>query len=282
MPTGVSPFRASLRHATLALACVLGMSASLAEPVIRTGGTGSAMPVIAALGAAFKQTHPEADIVILPGLGSSGAIKALGAGAVDLALSARPLKPDERSAGFQEQVAARTPLVFAGTGTYPGLTLARVADIHAGTQQAWPDGSMLRLILRPENDGETALLRAASPTLDRAVRQALARPGMHIALTDQDAAHAIGIIPGAFGLTTLAMVAAAKPPIHAFALDGISPSLDTLNHGRYRLYKPLYLVAAANAAEPVRTFVSFIQSPQGGNILIRHGYQPLAATANRH
>lgn len=281
MPTGVSPFRASVRHAALALACVLTMSASLADSVIKTGGTGSAMPVIGALGMAFKQTRPEAEVVVLPGLGSSGAIKALGAGAVDLALSARPLKPGERSQRFQEQVVARTPLVFAGTRAYPGLTLARVADIHAGTQRVWPDGGMLRLILRPDNDGETVLLRAASSTMDRAVGQALARPGMHIALTDQDAAHAIGTIPGAFGLTTLAMVVAADPPIDALALDGISPGLDTLNNGRYRLFKPLYLVTEANAAEPVRAFVSFIQSPQGANILIQHGYQPLAATASR-
>lgn len=280
MPTGVSPFRASVRHAALALACALTMGSSLAGTAIKTGGTGSAMHVITALGEAFKQTRPEADVVVLQGLGSSGAIKALGAEAIDLALSARPLKRGERSQRFQEQAVARTPLVFAGTRAYPGLTLARVADIYAGTQRVWPDGGALRLILRPDNDAETSLLRAASPIMDRAVGQALARPGMHIALTDQDAAHAIGTLPGAFGLTTLAMVVAAKQPIRALPLDGIPPALATLNNGRYRLFKPLYLVAGANAPEPVRAFVSFIRSPHGASILTRHGYQPLAA-ANR-
>lgn len=280
MHAGVSRFHLRMRHAALVLGCALAMSvsASLAGPTLKTGGTGSALHAISALGDAFKQIRPGTDIVVLQGLGSGGAIKALGADALDLALSARPLKPAERSPLLQEKAVARTPLVFAGTRAYPGLTLKKVADIYAGGQQVWPDGSALRLVLRPDHDTEAALLRAASPAVNRAVGKASARPGMHIALTDQDAANALATVPGAFGLTTLAMLVSGPQSIRAFPLDGITPGLASLNEGRYRMFKPLYLVVRANAAEPVHAWVAFIESPRGAAILAAHGFQALAST----
>jgi phosphate transport system substrate-binding protein len=278
MHAGVSPFHRRMRHAALALACALAMSPSLAGPTIKTGGTGSALHVISALGDAFRQTRPETDIIVLTGLGSSGAIKALGADVIDLALSARPLKPAERSPRFLEKEVARTPLVFAGIRVYPGLTLEKVAAIYAGERQVWPDGSVLRLVLRPDHDTEAALLRAASPAVNGAVGKALARSGMHIALTDQDATNALATVPGAFGLTTLAMLVGGPQAIRAFPLDGITPDLDSLNEGSYRMFKPLYLVVRANAAEPVHAWMAFIESPRGAAILTAHGYQALAPT----
>jgi phosphate transport system substrate-binding protein len=280
MHTRISPARASMLRAMLALACVLSMGSSLAGTTIKTGGTGSAIGALAALGATFKQSHPDTDVVMLKALGSSGAIKALGAQALDLAASARPLKPAERSQHLEEMEVARTPLVFAGAKTYPGLTLAKVADILEGKQETWPDGSALRLILRPQHDSETALLGAVSPAMGRAVGNALARPGMHIALTDDEAVTSLQTVPGALGLTTLAMIVSASPPIRALPLDGITPNLATLNNGRYRLSKPMYLIVREDAPEPVRAFVSFIRSPRGAGILARHGFQSLA-TAKR-
>jgi phosphate transport system substrate-binding protein len=100
---------------------------------------------------------------------------------------------------------------------------------------------------------------------------------MHIALSDDDAATTLQAIPGAFGLTTLAMIVSASRPLRALPLDGVTPSPTTLNNGRYPLFKPLYLIVSENASEPVRAFVSFIRSPRGAGILAKHGYQPLAA-----
>ena len=281
MHVQISPFCARMLFSTLAIGCLLTMRPGFADTLIRTGGTGSAVRAISDLGAAFKHTRPGTDIVVLQGLGSGGAVKALAAHALDLGLTARPLKPAERSQPLQEVEVARSPLVFAGVKTDPGLTLAKVADIYAGKQQAWPDGSTLRLILRPEGDSETAVLRAVSPVMDHAIASALARPGMHVALADDEAVTALQSVPGAFGPTTLAMLIPESRPIHALALDGVTPSVATLSNGRYRLSKPLYLVVRADAPEPVHALVSFIRSPRGAKILASHGYQPIS-TAGRY
>lgn len=267
-------------RAALALAGTLMIMPCLAATPIKTGGTGSAIRVVVALGVAFKQTHPDVDVVVLHGLGSGGAIKALNAQAIELALSARPLKPTEQSQALQASEVARTPLVFAGVKPYPGLSRAKVADILLGKQQAWPDGSPLRPVLRPKDDSEAMLLRASSAALDQALGIALARPGMHVALTDGEAIEALQSVPGAFGITTLAMLKDA-PSVRPFALDQVAPSLGTLSSGRYTLSKPLYLIIRENAPEPVRAFVAFIQSAQGAKILADHGYLALV-TAKRN
>ena len=268
--------RCGVARIALALTGALIMTPSLAATPIKTGGTGSAIRVVVALGTVFKQTYPDAEVVVLQGLGSGGAIKALNAQAIELALSARPLKPAEQGQALQASEVARTPLVFAGVKPYPGLSRAKVADILLGKQQVWPDGSPLRPVLRPKDDSEAMLLRASSPAMDQALGIALARPGMHVALTDSEALEALQSVPGAFGFTTLAMLKEA-PSVRPFALDQVTPSLGTLSSGRYRLSKPLYLVIRENAPESVRAFVAFIQSAQGAKILADHGYLALAA-----
>ena len=64
------------------------------------GGTGTALGGMQLLAKAFSEDHPEIKTVVLPSLGSGGGIKALGAGKIDLSLSARPLKDKESATGL--------------------------------------------------------------------------------------------------------------------------------------------------------------------------------------
>lgn len=278
MRTGVSPLRVRMRHAAWVPVCALVAFPVLAEPAIKTGGTGSALRVISALGDAYKQTRPEVKIVVTRRLGSGGAIRALGVDAIDLALRARPLKPAERSLLFREMEVARIPLAFAGARAYPGphagkdcSHLCRRTAGLAGRQRV-----ATGFAPGPRYGGSFAA--CGPPVMDRAVGKALARPGMHVALTDREAANALATVPGAFGLTTLTMLVDGPQSLRAFSLDGTAPGLASLNEGRYRMFKPLYLVLRANAAEQVHAWVAFIVSPGGAEILTAHGYQALAPT----
>ena len=67
---------------------------------IRIGGTGAAIGTIHLLAEAFKHAHPEHTVKILPSLGTSGGLKALQAGALDIALAARDVNAEEKSAGL--------------------------------------------------------------------------------------------------------------------------------------------------------------------------------------
>ncbi len=66
---------------------------------IKIGGTGGALATMQLLGDAYSKNHPETKIIVLPSLGSSGGIKAVLAGAIQVAVSSRPIKDSETSLG---------------------------------------------------------------------------------------------------------------------------------------------------------------------------------------
>ena len=65
------------------------------------------------LAASFKRTRPEFDFEVLPSLSSGGGMKALAAGRIDIALTARPPKAKELKSSMNVIQYARTPVVLA-------------------------------------------------------------------------------------------------------------------------------------------------------------------------
>lgn len=250
-------------------------AAPVAADTIKVGGTGSGLGVARILGDAYQTIHPDIRIVVVPALGSSGGIKAVEAGALDIAFSGRPLKPAERAQRLYEQEIARTPLVLVSMQPHPGFTRGEIAQIYSGRLRTWPDGTPLRPILRPDSDTESAILRLMSPEIDRALTVAYARPGVHTAITDQDSADAVEHVPGAVGTSSLALIVSEQRKMKALRIDGVMPSVVALARGRYPYFKPLYLVTPHSSLESVKDFVAFIRSPHGLRILSDTGFLSL-------
>ena len=262
-------------QAGVLLGLSFGPLAAIAD-TLKIGGTGSALGTMRILADAYRASRPDTQIVVVPALSSSGGIKAVVAGALDIGLSGRPLKPAEL--GYNNLVVreiARTPLVLASRRDHAGFSLSDIARIYDGTLQTWPDGSPLRPILRPEADTKNTLLRAMSPEIDRAFTAAYTRKGVHVAITDQDSADAIERIPGAVGVSTLALILSERRKIKALPLEGVSPSVAALERGSYPYFSPLYLVVTQNPSGPAQAFAAFIQSRQGARILADNGYLPV-------
>jgi phosphate transport system substrate-binding protein len=258
---------------TTAIALILSclICAAWAAPVdaetIRVGGTGAALEALRLAGEAFQKTHPQTSVAIVLGLGSRGGIKALHAGAVDIAISAPPAPAAEP--GLISMELGRTPIIFAtasaGRGT--GVTMADLVEIYSGRKTAWPDGSRLRVILRPNGDSDIAFLRALSPAMNRAIDDGFKLPGVKIAATDQDAANALGSIPGAFGVSTLVQVRAEARPLDPLPVGGVAPGLAALANGSYPYGKTLYLVARGESTVAVQQYLGFLASPAGRKLL---------------
>lgn len=226
------------------------------------------------LGAEFGKRNASVTVVVVPNLGSSGGLKALRDGVLDLAISSRPLQPEETAQGMVATEYGRTPLVFA---TSPSVTqglgsMAALVDAYSGKLTTWPDGKPIRLILRPKNDGDTALQQAISPEMKQAVEAALARPGMSIASTDQDAVEMLEKTVGALGVTSLSLVQTEKPNLKLLAINGVAPTTRTLADGSYRHVKTMYLVRAGATSEAAVRFAAFVASREGRQLLLNAGY----------
>ena len=267
-------WRASLRAALAAVIGTLllgGPGFSTAADEIRIGGTGAGLGTMQALAEAFMKQNPDAKVTVLPSLGTSGGIKAAIQGATDIAVAARPLKDDERKQGLVAFEYGRTPFVMAVASktNASAITLAQLADIYAGKMNNWPDGTRIRIVLRPAGDAETDLIKSLSPEIRQALSEAEKRPGVIFAVTDQDAADSLEKIPGAIGPTSLALITYEKRGIKALKLGNVEPTLKNLAAGSYSYQKHLYLVTRSKPSAAAQRFVTFVQSGAGREILSR-------------
>ena len=262
-------------------ALAIALTLLLAVPVhgtaadeIKIGGTGAGLGTMRLLADAFARQVPEVNVSVPPSLGSSGGIRAVVGGALDIAVSSRPLKEDERKLGATEIEYGRTPFVFAvaSKSKVTAITNGQLADIYAGRLVNWPDGTRIRLVLRPAGESDTAQVKSMSPDIGRALSEAEKRPGVPFAVSDQNAADDIEKIPGAFGATTLALIASEKRALRALTLDGVEPTPKNAASGAYPHFKTLFLVTGAKRSAPVQRFIAFVQSPAGREILARSGH----------
>lgn len=244
-----------------------------AEEGIKIGGTGNALGTMRLLGDAFGKQNPDLKVTVLPSVGTSGAIKAVPRGAIDIGLSSRPLTEEERKSGAIATEYARTPLVFAVStkSRVRSLTLDQVADIYSGKMVNWPDGSQIRPVLRQVGDDNTRQIKHMSPALDKALSAAEQRPGMPFATTDQEAADKTETILGALGAMTLGLITSEQRQLRALTLDGVEPTVSNAASGKYPHVKRIFLVTRSDPSAAVKRFIAFMQSPAGRDILIRAG-----------
>ena len=252
--------------------------AVLAEETVRISGTGGAVGGMKLLGEAFGKKHPGVNVNILPSLGSSGGIKAVAAGKLDLAVSSRRIKDEEKVPGLVEEPYAKAAFIFATSSSNraEGIGLSEIQDIYAGKKKTWPGGDKIFLILRPASDAFTDFLVKLSPGMKDAVRLAEKRPGLFTGITDQDAADQIERIPGSFGVTSYTLVASEKRKIKALAVDGIFPVGKNGVNDKYPYFMTLYLVHMKDRnTGAVRNFIDYIHSKEGEKILRMNGHIPI-------
>jgi len=244
-----------------------------AETLVRVGGTGAALGTMKLLGRAFEKANPGTKVQIVPSLGSAGGIKAVIAGSIDIAIGARPLKDADKQAGAIAAEFARSPFVFVvhREVSESGVTINELVKIYSGQAQAWPDGSRIRLILRPETEADTKTLKGISPEMEKAVKSAMSREGMIVAVTDQDSADAVEKTPGALGGGTLTQVLSEGRRVKVLSFNGIKPSVSALEDGSYPLFKAFSMVTAPKTSPPARQFAEFVRSKAGGKILTENG-----------
>lgn len=252
-------------------------SASSKETLIITG-TGSSIGTMQLMANGFQKKHPGVTVQVPPSIGSTGGIKAVNEDKIDIGLSYRPLKPEERSAKIIVEPYGRTAFIFGVQDSNPtkGFTLAEIEEIYAGKRKTWPDGTPIRLILRPVSDGFSAYLASINPGLKSASEKSHSIPGVFIGNTDQDAVTQIEKTPGSIGTTSSSIVAAEKRKIKALSVDGAAPTLPNVSAGKYPYAMTLSLVYKKDKYKgAVKDFIEFVFSRDGQKILSDNGHVTL-------
>jgi phosphate transport system substrate-binding protein len=239
--------------------------------IVRIGGTGIALAAMRQVADSLTGIDPAVQVQVLPSLGTPGGIRALLAGAVDIALAARPLTPQEAAKGAREAVCFSTALIFASSHPKPtNLTRSALPRIYADPASKWADGTPLNVIMRSRSGSENPYLVKQVPEMAEALDQAYARGGTPVGSTDQENADLVLRIPGSLGIMTLLQVRTEKLDVRVVPFEDVIASPATLENGSYPFSLRVCAVTLARQSAETAKFLAHFQSAQGKTLL--HGW----------
>ena len=274
--------RKSIPWAIVLVASIAVFGICQAADTIRINGSGAALDMMKPLIEAYMETNQNILIEVGMPLGSFGAVKALLAGALDVAVSSKSLKPGDIAKGAQLKEYGKTPLAIVTEKSVPksDITTQELEDIYAGKMTHWKNGEMIRLVLRPQSDIDTMLLRTLSPGMNNSVDISQSRSGMILALTDPEAYGVIAKTPGGIGASGLTSIMVKKLPLKILTLNGVRPTRQTLASRKYPLAKKINFVITPGTSLAALKFISFVYSPQGRAIAEKAGVLVTAGAAS--
>lgn len=271
----------SLRLARLFTATLIGLSASATliaadAPLVWRGDITTARGVVIDVAKAWEKSG-KGKIELQPFNTASG-IDAVGKGTADLAGSARA------GIGGAEQSLTFTPVAWDALVmvTYPSnpvsnITLKQLHEIYMGHITNWKDlgGNDLPINLyavASPGDGVEYSLRKL---LFGRGNQPVAAPRLYVNVAKLE--EGVTLDKQGLGASTLAGVSSNKK-VKILSIDGVAPSVSTVDSGAYPLYTELYLVSndSGPKAAEVKEFLTFVTSSAGGSLLRSHSLLPYA------
>ena len=239
------------------------------------GGSGTALALQRRLGAAFREYVSGPDIVVLPSLGSTGGIRALSQGALDIALSTRPLTADEYKLNLVATPILTSPVVVVTSHpTVAGVSHRELADIFSGRGQTWVDGAPVRLIFRPKSGVTFIVLAEAFPDLGPEIERARSQLELPVAMTDQENFALAERLSGSLALALLVQVRTEPARIRAIALDGVEPTVANLLAKVYPCACHIHMIVRSDADNATSDLAAFMTTEPGARIIQRFGARP--------
>jgi len=250
-----------------------GRTRAFAEDTVRINGSGTGLEMLKPLIEVYSKSHPGVTFDIQKPLGSSGAVKAVVEGALDIAVSSKPLRPDEAARGAKVSTFGKTPLAVITNKSVSkkNITVRELEAIYSGAMRKWKNNENIRVVLRPQGDIDTAILRGLSPGMDRAVSEAHKRYGMITATTDPESNDMVARTNGSIGTAGLAGILAGKIPVNILSLNGVMPTTAAVAGGRYPLSKDLNFVTTERLPEAAAKFLDFVYSERARGVVERIG-----------
>lgn len=248
------------------------------EETLKIAGNGSSLGIMRLIAEDFQRYYPGVTVTILPSIGSTGGIMAVDKGKIDIGLSVRRLKAEELNGEIVEEPYGRSALVFGVQMSNPakGLALNEIEDMYSGKRKIWPDGTPVRLVLRPRSDTLSMCLEKISPGMKSASDTSRSIPGVFVGITDQDAADHIEKTSGAFGVTVSALITSEKRKIIPLSVDNIAPTPLNVSTGVYPYtitFSMIYRKDKYTGA--LKSFVEFVFSRDGNRLLMENNCVPL-------
>ena len=270
--------RVLLGCALVSLFALAACSAPPQESVTRTqrvrvSGSGTALPVVHVLTDEYAANNPDVEFVYLPGLHSSGGIRGVANGDLEIGAVSRPLSEEEQAMGLTYQHLSDDGLVIAvhpGTGI-DKLTSEQVREIYRGVYDNWSElgGEDVPIVILDRNEEESAKV---------ILRQYVLGPDLEVTpkavnlFYEPDMVEAVQNTPGAIGYFSLGFGISEQIDVTCLALDGVKPSVETVDDGAYKVIRPLGVVVSPQSDDEIVAFLEWTQSDEALDLIESRGF----------
>ena len=282
--------------AGLLIVAFLGGAASAQDSfdgTLRIAGSTTLLPVVAEASSQFMERYGTWDkvdpalprkriLVFVTGGGSGFGVKAASDGTVEIGMSSRPLKDEEKQklGAHQEVLLSRDAVAFAASVKSPlvkrgNLSRQDVVRIFSGEAKTFRDldpslpNKPILVQMRDAAGGSTEILQKEVLGERTFAADAIQVPsqGANIKKLESNAS-AVGYLSS--------VVAMQDEKLKVFSYEGVAPTNANVTSGTYRVTRPLLLVVKGTPGPAAAAFIAFLLG-DGQKIMAEHGYVPVKA-----
>lgn len=251
---------------------------ALLGSAVQVAGSGACLPLARELVARFLDAHPEARVTVHESIGSTGGVRAVADGAIDVGLASRALTERERALGLELVPFARVPVVVIANASVTDRELSSrgLVATFAGERDRWSDEQPVIVLLRERGDSAQAAVARVLGAFGAAVDDSLRRDRFRVLYHDDDLVSAVERTPGAIGLSDA--VQASRADVRILAIDGVAPSAAAVRDGTYVFHRDLALVLGPRSSETARSLAGFVRSARARAVIADLGAVALPET----
>jgi phosphate transport system substrate-binding protein len=239
---------------------------------IKIAGGTAHIPAMKTAAERIMSANPNIQISIAGG-GSGVGIKQVGEGLVDIGNSGRAPSDEE----IQKYGLNMFKWAIDGVGvvvnpqnTVKALTTNQLKAIFAGKISNWQQ------VGGADKDIDLYTRDAASGTREVFWKKALGKgdisPKANVVPSNGAMKTAVASDPYAIGFVSVGHIDTTVTPV---ALDGVTPTLDTVKQGTYKVARGLYSNTKGSPTGLVEKFINYMLSPEGQQIAAQKGFIPV-------
>jgi phosphate transport system substrate-binding protein len=236
---------------------------------VNVAGSTSIMPFSEKLAEHFELERPHIRVNVQGG-GSSAGIQACLNKTVDVGMSSRELKGEEKALKEIAICHDGIALVVHPRNTLKNLTLEQVRGIYSGRIKNWKElgwiDRNIDCITREEGSGTRGafeeLVMGKTEIHDRIMVQDSNGSVKEVVATD----------PYAIGYISLGVV---DSKVKALSIEGVSPTTKNILAKKYRIVRPFLYLLSGEPSNSTRFFIDFVLSKEGQRILKKEGLIPI-------
>ena len=232
---------------------------------VTVAGSTSVMPFTEKLAEHFMIDHPQFTVDVQGG-GSTAGIQACMNGTVNIGMSSRLLKDDEKSLTEIVICFDGISIIVHPDNPLKNLTLTSARDIFAGRIRNWKELGWIDRnidgVTREEGSGTRGSFE------DMVMNGNEIGSGIMVQDSNGSVREVVATDPYAIGYISLGLV---DKRVRTVAVDGIVPTVAAIKQKRYRIVRPFLYLVNGQMGKDTRTFIDWVLGKDGQKILKNEG-----------